>query len=483
MPITFIGFIVLWVIARSFKASTKFVIFAFLFSDLFQASAAFIFGATGLLPASILILALIILCVRKGNISGKLSEMLRLPSAGFVLCVLMLYCPLTAYFLPRFFAGVTDINPVGGGAIEISGLPVFYQLGPSPGNVTQSIYICSAYMVFFLICMIIESQEEYALLLRGFMMMAIWNAVFGFLDVVTYATHTDFLFAIVRNSNYVLRTDETGFLGLKRIAGTFTETSGFSAITLVFFTFTMRLWLGSFNSKYLLMFSIIQFVFLLLSTSSTALAGLAVMGTVLWITSLSRLLTRPVPSTVYGFVVFVPLIIGSLSLGIMLNPTARDAVVGIINSTLLEKSQTASGIERLALNAQAIINFKETWGIGVGAGSARASSLPLVVLSNIGIPGALLLGTFLLLIFLTRQPVVEGSDEATFVHAARLACFADLLTGAISGTSMDLGLLFFVFAAASYLPRFAYWRNLNLSEGTATDYRPRPNKEIRQEAM
>jgi hypothetical protein len=458
MPITFIGLVAILVLLRSFKASTKFVLFCFVLGALLQASAAIVLGSNGITPAHFLILTLIVLCFRKGNVAAKFAEIVRFPSGGFFLLLLAVYCLFAAIFLPRLFAGATDINPVGGGEIETSGLPVFYALMPSQGNITQPIYVVGSIMVFFLVIAVIESREEYDLLLKAFVTFAVANVLFGIIDILTYYTHTDFLLGFIRNGNYIMRTDETGFLGLKRIAGSYTETSTYSAVTLVLFAFTMRLWLGAFNNRYLLLLSLVEFVFLALSTSSTAMAGMLVMGNVLWITSVARLATRRVPASVYSFVVFLPLTVGTIVLAIMINPTLQETIMEILNASLLNKASSASGIERLALNAQAFVNFSDTWGLGVGVGSARTSSIPLAVMSNVGVPGCVLLATFLAYVFLSGSPFPPESEEETFQQAARMACLAGLVSGTISGTSMDLGLTFYMFAAASYLPHFKFWK-------------------------
>jgi hypothetical protein len=125
--------------------------------------------------------------------------------------------------------------------------------------------------------------------------------------------------------------------------------------------------------------------------------------------------------------------------------------------TLLRKLESSSGIERSSWNAQAWSNFTETFGVGVGLGSARASSFPLVVLSNLGALGALLFSVLVLLLLhsaFTRPPgAVTGQPVAL---AAGHALLASLIAASVSGTVFDLGMAFYAYAAAASAARARY---------------------------
>jgi hypothetical protein len=73
--------------------------------------------------------------------------------------------------------------------------------------------------------------------------------------------------------------------------------------------------------------------------------------------------------------------------GGQLDPAAR-----LIETTLLEKADSASGSERFYWNQKSWMAFLDTHGLGVGLGSSRASSTFVAILSQLGIAGALLFG-------------------------------------------------------------------------------------------
>ena len=121
------------------------------------------------------------------------------------------------------------------------------------------------------------------------------------------------------------------------------------------------------------------------------------------------------------------------------------AVVRFVESTLVNKLESPSGIERSSWNAHAWANFLDTYGLGVGLGGARASSFILVLLSNIGVVGTLLFAGFVVEV-LRPKPALQRSPTS---EAARHAVVASLIAAAISCPVYDMGLCFYAFCAAA----------------------------------
>jgi hypothetical protein len=138
-------------------------------------------------------------------------------------------------------------------------------------------------------------------------------------------------------------------------------------------------------------------------------------------------------------------------------------VATFIDQTVLSKLESESGQERGTWNQTAWTNFLETYGLGTGLGSARASSFVLVVLSNVGVLGAVLFGGFL-------WSVLRLSPRTTEVgFASRHAIAAYLIGASVSGTVFDLGALFYAFAALAAAD--SHWPQrivTNRNEATAT---------------
>jgi hypothetical protein len=93
-----------------------------------------------------------------------------------------------------------------------------------------------------------------------------------------------------------------------------------------------------------------------------------------------------------------------------------------------------------------LINFTDTYGLGAGVGSVRASSFPIAVLGNIGALGALTYGLFLFEVLFSRRNRWAEPFPAGCQSAARWACLAQLIGASVAGSFIDLGLPFFIFA-------------------------------------
>jgi hypothetical protein len=117
-------------------------------------------------------------------------------------------------------------------------------------------------------------------------------------------------------------------------------------------------------------------------------------------------------------------------------------------------------------NAQAWRNVVDTMGFGVGVGSVRASSFLIAVPASIGVVGSILYAIYIMAVLSPSKwshAEVSDEDEVKVARAAKLACFAQLLTGMIAGTFIDLGLMFTAYAALASAPgrlRRAHGRRL-----------------------
>jgi hypothetical protein len=118
------------------------------------------------------------------------------------------------------------------------------------------------------------------------------------------------------------------------------------------------------------------------------------------------------------------------------------------DATVLQKLGSDSGIERMQWNARAWAGFIETYGLGVGAGSARGSGWPVVLLGNTGALGTMLFLVFFLWVMLV-PPRGSAETRLTLNLALRAALVGVMMAAAVSGTMIDLGLLFYLLAAGT----------------------------------
>jgi O-antigen ligase len=222
------------------------------------------------------------------------------------------------------------------------------------------------------------------------------------------------------------------------------EASAFAGANLVALAFTFSYWRASGSRPILALWSVLLFL-LVLSTSTTAYAGLAVLLLIFGICWLWRLLTGGLIRR--DVTLLLVACAGAATVwGLLLFGDGRlDPAVRLIEATLLEKADSASGIERLYWNQKSWMAFLDTNGLGVGLGSSRASSSFVAILSQLGVIGALLFA--LVYIDIARRPfrrLPEPADAelATLCKALRSAGVAKIVAGAGSSGAADPGILF-----------------------------------------
>jgi hypothetical protein len=150
------------------------------------------------------------------------------------------------------------------------------------------------------------------------------------------------------------------------------------------------------------------------------------------------------------------LLLGVIVLVICLNDDWSMSIMSMMDAMIFNKMSTSSGIERSSWNAQAIQNFLDTMGFGIGNGSVRASSFPVALIASLGVFGALTYSLFLVQIWMGKRgaPAADSIEES-IQQAARSACLGWLIATSVSGGLIDLGLPFFILAAlASARPGF-----------------------------
>lgn len=444
MTVELIGAIAVLFGLIGLSAKPSFIVYVFFASTLLGAAGALILDAVGgttIQPAHLLLGFLTIKLLASRDIRDGARRAIAFGSPGFWLLVTTCYSTITAYLMPRLFMGETLAFAVRAQSGENYAAP----LVPTTSNLTQSIYLIGNFVCFLLLCGFGSSDAGRRTLGRAALVCVILNLVFVVLDLLTYATNTAELLSFIRNSTYSL-TSETELAGFKRIVGSFVEASSFSYWTLGYFAFATSLWLNGTASRLTLSLSVLSFIALLFSTSTTAYAGLAVFLMVQFVATGIKLLFRPIRLQMIIFIIALPMLFGVVLLMICLNDASYAYVGNLLDTFVLNKMSTASGVERSNWNSQAIQNFLDTFGLGAGNGSVRASSFPIGVIASLGFIGAVTYALFLLSIWFKSDRKAARSVVVTQV-AARSACLAWLIAATASGGFVDLGLPFYAFAA------------------------------------
>ena len=118
----------------------------------------------------------------------------------------------------------------------------------------------------------------------------------------------------MRNATYRM-LDDVEIVGFKRIVGSFPEASTFAYATLGYFAFSCRLALAGVHARVASVIAALSFVALILSTSTTAYAGVAICVFALYGDAVVRLVVRGATPGSVGFVIAAPLAGAGLGAG------------------------------------------------------------------------------------------------------------------------------------------------------------------------
>jgi hypothetical protein len=372
------------------------------------------------------------------------GENTRLAKSSFWILGVATWGVLSAIMLPRVLSGLVEIMTVDRDSGE--SVTVLVPLRPVSGNITQSGYAMGAAMAFMSMRVLLSREGRMQHFKRAVLMIGTLDVLFALLNLAEFYAGFPPVLETLRNAGYVqFNNDVSG--GLVRIQGTFPETSMFSMFTIPLFAFCLSLWLKDRSSRYAGVLAAALLSLLLLSTSTTAYTAIAiymagVCAQLLWVAYAKGNLPR-LEWIVMGVGTIVLVVGGAFVFE--LEVTKR--VLEFFDLTVASKLSSRSGDMRALWNAQAWANFRDTYGLGVGMGSARASSFALVLLSNLGALGTLMFLAFLREVWVGAR--LESPRDASIPSAARHATFAALIAACMSSTVFDLGVAFYAYAAAA----------------------------------
>jgi len=424
-------------------ASYRGAIYGMAAYSLFGCAVALSLGSIGVMPAQ---LFLIFFVIRAFNLGGgkPIADAFSLDKPGFWLLCTCVWGVMGAILWPRLLRGSTLVFPVDRSLV---GSLLLQPLGPVSGNLTQAVYCVGDVVVYCCTFAFLRYRGAYRTLAGAIFLLTFLDVVAGVVDVGAHMVGIDALSA-VKTAQYADLTGEE-MNGMVRISGTFSETSAFSSFTLPLFVFCLNLWMLGFRPKISGALAIASGMMLLLSTSGSAYVGL---GGYLVVLLFSRpgLIARAaaVRKQRLWVISFCAGLLGVLYVVLFL-PAVADAVTQFVDLTILGKAASSSGIERMSWNHQGVTNFFDTYGIGVGLGSIRASSFLVVVLSNLGAVGVICYGMFLGKSLLSPVPAHYPFAERAVCYAARHGMIAALIVASSSAGVFEMGSCFYMFAAAA----------------------------------
>ncbi|MDF0601694.1 hypothetical protein P1J78_13195 [Psychromarinibacter sp. C21-152] len=412
----------------------------------FGAAAAFNLPAVGgatIGPAEFTVCAMLALAALTPGGPDRMLGTLRPGQPGFWLLLVIVYGLIASAFFPRVFEGQTDIFSLSR-AVNDEGI-VSIPLRPSSGNITQTFYLLLSAACFLALATLYRMRPDEKAVLRALAVATTLNFALGWLDVITMATGTEMLMEPIRTANYDIAM-YASMGGMKRMIGGMPEASAYGAVSLLFLGFWLHYWIVSGKSHVTTAMVAMAAISTLRATSSGAYVALAMLlalyGTG-WLIHAARI--GALRRRVAFFFVFAVAGAWAVAVGLTAGYHLVPAITEFIDQSLLNKLESDSGVERMSWNVQALKNFVDTWGIGAGLGSVRASNWLVSCLGSLG-----LIGTAFYLIFLgslARAPHGTGNARRdNVIGALKIACLAQVIAAMPTAPTPNLGTIFFIFA-------------------------------------
>ncbi len=407
-------------------------------------------GGTSLICAHILGGALVGAFMMRPKLAGDAIRDAAARPATLLLLLFVCYAVFSAFFMPKLFAGEINVYSLSRPSPTSNGISLS-PLYPTTGNLTQSFYMTLNLFLFAIVAFIMSRRGGLRQATALINVITAVHIVFALLSVVPTFGPAAAILEFVRTANYSILSHHT-IVGMKRIIGSYAEPSAFGSISMSLFAWNFIRFLQTRGLWYFVASGLLL-ICIVLSFSTTAYAVMSLL-IILWSLHTVYTLIRRGLTSDHLTALFSSALASSLLIAFLFYEPLRLQAYALVEILFGQKMQSASGIERSAWNMQAINNFIQTGGLGVGLGSARTSSLATALLSNVGAIGAILYLAFLGSSFLRagrREVKIEITRETIYARrlfvAARAGAIALLLSQMIAGGLIDAGLLFFVFAA------------------------------------
>ncbi len=359
---------------------------------------------------------------------------------GATLAALLLWATLVTLGAPRWFNGTIDvIGPLVRGKAVVAGL---VELRPQVVSLNQLLYLVFGVVLCLATALTVGGAGRLARAADALLVAAGVHLAVTLVQVAHLYAGAPNLLAELTNAGYAIHLGGT-IAGLRRLSGAFPEASSYAAFTLTLLAACASLVRSGHRTRLSTGLSAGLLAALLLSTSSTGYAGLALLMAVYAAAGLWGALRHPAELRLGGGALLLLVLLMVALASLLAAPALQNGAAALLDTTLFNKLHSASGRERSFWNAQAWATFVDSLGMGVGAGATRASSYPLVLLSNLGLVGTLLFGRLLLQ---TAGRALRETQAPPVSRAAAHGMLALLAAACISATVLDLGVPFYLLA-------------------------------------
>jgi hypothetical protein len=400
-------------------------------------------GVTGgitFLPVTACSFLLAIKTLFKGDGFVSIQDGALHPNRLGLLTAFMVVSLIVTCSAPVLFRGVPVL---GFNSSSVSGLTL------TPGNITQPLYILASYLVTLSLYQLALDPRTRIAICKAIVIGGIVVVFAGVCDLATAGTS---ILSPVRTATYAMMNGDS-VAGYRRVIGFNTEASSYGSLTLGFLTLVYFLRVGrTIGGRWAMIESPLVLgllIFTALSTSTAAYLGLVAFVACAFFRNLSARHSKTEINLANLELICLVLAFLAAVVIAILKPSVTDPFTNIINQTL-HKGSSSSYEERSMWNVVSLNAFFQTFGYGVGIGSTRASSWPIVVLSSCGALGAGLMLALFVRLCTIRLGTYTGPLH-TVTTGARFGLIVASAPSLTVGTVVDFGPInatLFAFAAA-----------------------------------
>ncbi len=354
---------------------------------------------------------------------------------------------LSAVVFPRVFAGMVEIVPMRGDLDGVAG--GWPMLSPSLQNISQLGYFSISVASILVMAFLFQVPRYQQIMLKGLFVAGLLTVVTGMLDHASQHINVGFILDPFRTASYSLLV-EHGVLGMKRVVGLMPEASAYGPMA-VTHGVLLFLWKDAFEHRRLRHYSAVLvpllFVFGFLSASSMAYLTIGASVAVLGARSVLRMLRRRPAARAarLPWRVAAAMTLAGILLLYNLIPTPFAPIGGLVERMVFEKTGSSSFDERMSWNAVSLAALVDTYGVGVGIGGTRTSSLPVAFLASFGVLGTLLLIGLIARVLLSRKLHRHPADRI-LCDGSAWALVPLLSSNLLTATTPQLGWLAVVIA-------------------------------------
>ena len=409
-------------------------VMAMLFFSLFAGGAAFIVGHATIQPVSfslVFVFAHLLLSMFRRTDHANLG----IKTNGY-LAFFCIYAVAGAVILPKLFAKAMTVAPLSAAGLksQFMATPLHF----SPQNITTSIYLIGTLITSICAGAAAADPKSRRALVTWAIIISWIHIAFGVAGLIMPSG----FIAFFRNATYAeLEQTEGGFV---KISGIMPEPSAYAAYAFGWFVLMAELWLRDVSPRVAMITAGALGLVLLACTSTSGYIALALYAIILLgrfaVAPSSFHLKKAIPVGM-AILAGVTLILGVFAFV----PHLAESAGRALKTITVGKADTLSGRQRLYSISVGVKAFQKTWGLGIGAGSFRSSSMLIAILGGTGIVGFLaFVGHFLKILKPLRLSTLAlpgDPDQAVPVAAAWAAC-AGLIPAMLAGPTPDPSFVF-----------------------------------------